>query len=214
MDLSDFYGEENQPIKVKEAVTSSNCTWRYQVPTRNFSKIPGSPIAYQLLPKKTLGIFDSSRSLSTLADVKEGLNTGDNDKFLRHWAEVNYSTIGFRCASAQDAEESGKSWFPCNKGGPFRKWYGNNEFLVLWKEGGVSIKNFRDKKGRVLSAVRNVRFYFREGLTWSGVGSSGFRNYPRTVVMLMWDFDLRHSAVGGPAADTSSRPQANWISPR
>ncbi len=173
IDLNDFYGEEEQPTKTLEAIANPDCGWAYQADTDQFRNIPGSPFAYQLTEAQ-LDVFRNCETLSNYADVKEGLNTGDNERFFRHWAEVSQDAIKFDASSAKDAQESKMQWFPCNKGGSFRRWYGNNEYVLDWKGDGYNIRNFRNEDGKVLSAVRNSQFYFKTGLTWSGVGSSGF----------------------------------------
>ncbi len=178
-DLSSFYGADIQPTKLKEAISSSSCGWRYSLSSREFSKIPGSPIAYWA-NARIREVFASSKPLSCIAMPKQGLATGDNDRFLRFWSEVGFETIGFRCGDRGEAQSSGKRWFPCNKGGPFRKWYGNNDYVVDWYDDGVEMRNFRTDNGRLRSRPQNMDYYFREGITWSTISSShaSFRYSP------------------------------------
>jgi hypothetical protein len=171
--LSDFKGHDNQPPRTLEAIRNKQCKWRYDVSTAGFLRIPGSPYAYRLSPR-CLKAYSRCELLTHYADVKEGLNTGDNDQFFRFWYEVDNSGILFGCKDSVSASASGKKWFPCNKGGGFRKWYGNNDNVINWCNDGHAIRNLRNDKGKVVSAVRNTQYYFRSGLTWSGVGSSGF----------------------------------------
>ena len=173
IDLSAFYGEDLQPVKALEAISNPACGWRYSVASDDFKKIPGNPIAYQL-SKALFQIFTVHPLLSKAAHIKEGLNTGDNDKFFRLWYEIDINSIKFDACSGVEAQQSGKRWFPCNKGGAFRKWSGNQEAVIDWKDNGLALRNFKNVDGKLLSAIRNTHFYFREGLTWSGVGSSGF----------------------------------------
>jgi type II restriction/modification system DNA methylase subunit YeeA len=115
-----------------------------------------------------LDAFRSMSSLSKFADLKSGLSTGDNPQFQRQWHEVSQSRLAlpheFDGKIAPD-----KKWVPCNSGGDFRKWYGNNSIVVNWANDGIDIRNVRNKKGKIASAVRNEEFYFREGFTWNKI---------------------------------------------
>lgn len=139
----------------------------------NFGKIPGAPIGYWVSPK-IQEIFTSNLALSAVASPCVGLQTADNARFLRLWFEPNYSRIGFGCENAALAARSQKKWFPYNKGGSFRRWYGNQEFVVNWEEDGKEIKEY---KGAV---IRNPTFYFKPSVSWGLIASnaSSFRFYP------------------------------------
>ncbi|ENX13471.1 hypothetical protein F894_01680 [Acinetobacter sp. CIP 51.11] len=115
-----------------------------------FKKIPGSLIAYWV-SNKVRKIFDNSKCLSDFSDIGKGLDTGDNNKFLRLWFEINLTK---------------DKWIPCQKGGPFRKWYGNNEFVINWENEGYELKKSLN------SNLRNAHNYFKSGLTWTRVSSS------------------------------------------
>ena len=171
--LSDFKGAKNQPIKTLEAVKNSNCNWRFQAKQKDFEKIPGSPIAYWV-SDKVREIFEKNQKLENIAEVKQGIKTGENDRFLRLWNEVSFTKIGYNISNSQEALESKKKWFPYNKGGEFRKWYGNQEYLVNWENDGYEIKNFYDEKGKLRSRPQNIDFFFRKGITWSLISSSSF----------------------------------------
>jgi len=181
IDLSDHYGGDVQSVKALEAIQDPKCPWRHEVTASAFLAIPGSPIAFNLSPK-LLNAFKTFPSLGELVPVKEGLNTGDNERFLRFWQEVSHDQICLRRPSDTDyrAESFRIRWFPCNKGGPFRRWYGNNEYVIDWKDDGAGMKEFRDPSGKQLAALRNLQFLFKQGLTWSGVSLSGFsaREFP------------------------------------
>ena len=169
--LSDFVGAKVQPIKTLEAIHSDNCKWRYFVKSANFSKIPGSPIAYWL-SEKVLNIFASEKKMGDVCQAKQGLATADNDRFLRQWYEISIDKF---CTTAKSCEETKTlpyKWYPYNKGGEYRKWFGNITYVVNWEHDGFEIRNFKDSKGKLRSAVRNPTFYFKEGLTWSDVTSS------------------------------------------
>lgn len=135
-----------------------------QVSTDNFSKIPGSPVAYWA--SDAMFKCFSHGLLSSVANSKKGLDTGKNDLFLRFWQEVNVNRICFFASDAGEAKASNRKWFPCTKGGAFRRWYGNNEYIIDWENDGKHIKAFPG------SNIRNENFYFREGLSWSTLTSS------------------------------------------
>ena len=178
--LSDFKGPKNQPIKTLEAVKNPNCNWRFQAKQKDFEKIPGSPIAYWV-SDKVREIFEKNQKLGDIGEGKQGLATADNNRFLRLWNEVNYNKIGYNMANSEEALESKKKWFPYNKGGEFRKWYGNQEYLVNWENDGYEIKNFYDGKGKLRSRPQNTEYYFKESISWTDITSSGnsFRYYPK-----------------------------------
>lgn len=171
--LSDFKGAKNQPIKTLEAVKNPNCNWRFQAKQKDFEKIPGSPIAYWV-SDKIREIFEKNQKLGDIGEAKQGLATADNNRFLRLWNEVNYNKIGYNMSNSQEALESKKKWFPYNKGGEFRKWYGNQEYLVNWENDGYEIKNFYDEKGKLRSRPQNTEYYFKESISWSKISSSSF----------------------------------------
>lgn len=175
--LSDFKGIENQPIKTLEAIKNLNCSWRFQAKQKDFEKIPGSPIAYWVTDK-VREIFEKNQKLGDIGEAKQGLATADNNRFLRLWNEVNYNKIGYNISNSQEALESKKKWFPYNKGGEFRKWYGNQEYLVNWENDGYEIKNFKN------AVVRNPSYYFKESISWGLITSAGssFRYFPKGFV--------------------------------
>ena len=144
---------------------------KFQAKQKDFEKIPGSPIAYWV-SDKIREIFEKNKKLGDIGEAKVGLQTGDNNRFLRLWNEVNYSNIGYNMSNSQEALESKKKWFPFNKGGEFRKWYGNQEYLVNWENDGYEIKNFYDEKGKLRSRPQNTEYYFKESVTCSAISSS------------------------------------------
>ena len=119
--------------------------------------------------------------LDNYAMPKQGLATGDNERFLRAWYEICIDSVGFNIRNNQDAKASDYKWFPFNKGGVFRKWYGNREFVVNWENDGYEIKNFKDISGKVRSRPQNLNCYFSESISCSAISSSGnsFRFYPK-----------------------------------
>lgn len=154
------------------------------VSQKNFEKIPGAPVGYWVSPK-IQEIFTSNLALSAVCSPTQGLATADNARFLRLWFEVSQSRTGFGYENAASAARSQKKWFPCNKGGSFRRWYGNQEFLVNWENDGFEIKNFKDSKGKLLSRPQNTKFYFMDAISWSSVSSSlitSFRYFPKGFI--------------------------------
>jgi len=173
--LSDFKGAENQPIKVIEAIENPKVPYRYNVDQSTFKSIPGAPIAYWVSDKMREA-FVKGTKLGDIAEPRQGLATADNDRFLRLWHEVDINKIGFGFKSRDEAKESGLKWFPINKGGSYRKWYGNNEYVVNWYDDGDEIKKCVIKKysylnGKYQFVVKNENYYFKEGITWSAVTS-------------------------------------------
>lgn len=155
----------------KKAELKAKRTDPFRTSAADFKKIPGSPIAYWV-SERVREIFDTLPSLSEFAPTKQGLATGDNDRFLRYWYEPSIKNIGFKCVNRDVATESDKKWFPCNKGGEFRKWFGNNFFVVNWHRDGQEIKSFYGKNGKLRSRPQNQSYYFQRGLTWSAISSS------------------------------------------
>lgn len=138
-----------------------------------FMKVPGYPIAYWA-SENFIKAFITGKQLGTIASPRQGLATGDNDRFLRLWYEVATSNIFFSATDSIQAMYTGKRWFPCTKGGAFRKWYGNNEYIVNWQNNGKEIINFVDDKGKQRSRPQNRQYYFMEGGTWSTLSSADF----------------------------------------
>lgn len=136
----------------------------------SFSKIPSSTIAYWA-SKKFLSTFETGKQLSTIASTNNGFTTGDNNKFLRLWYEVPAGSTKLDCSSFDETKSSEKKWFPYNKGGDFRKWYGNNDYLINWYCDGKDIKDY----GHLVP--RSMKYQFHESITWNKItsGSSAFR---------------------------------------
>ena len=139
----------------------------------DFSKIPGSPIAYWM-SNKVKNIFENNIQLKEIADIKNGLSTGDNNRFIKSWQEVGFENIGFEIKNNIEAKEKLLKWYPCNKGGDFKKWYGNNNYLVNWQNDGYEIRNFYDNKHKLRSRPQNIAYYFLEHITYTYISSSSF----------------------------------------
>ena len=149
-----------------------------QVATENFKKIPGMPVAYWV--SEAMLLCFNNVSISSIAQPKVGLQTGENDRFTRVWSEVSINKIKFDANTCADSKMSGAKWFPYNKGGDFRKWYGNNDFIVNWENDGNEIRHFVDERGKLRSRPQNTDTYFHESITWSKIssGSIAFRYKP------------------------------------
>ena len=148
----------------------------YNANQDDFAKIPGSPVAYWL-SDKSIAAFEKGCALGTLENVCGGLTTGDNNRFLRFWFEVTLSSISFQTNSMEETEKSNFTWYPMTKGGEYRKWYGNNEYVVNWKNNGEEIKywvthNPKDPNTKQWSRrLFNTESYFKHIITWSGISS-------------------------------------------
>lgn len=135
--------------------------------------IPGTPIAYWV-SSRFIECFQN-QAISDIAQARLGMATASNDRFLRLWHEVSFNRIGFKIKDRDEAQLSKKKFFPYNKGGEFRKWYGNRDYVVNWENDGFEIRNFKDEKtGRIRSHNYNLDFIFREGITWTFLSSSKF----------------------------------------
>lgn len=148
----------------------------YTTEKEKFYKLPNDTILYWISDRVS-NIFFSCKKVKDIARPKQGMATSDNARFLRKWQEVDFTKIGFCCADRKEALESGKKWFPYNKGGDFRKWYGNNEYLVNWENDGQEIKEFREYKNKTLASnmgVAGLNDIFREGITYSLFGFENF----------------------------------------
>ena len=155
------------------------CKGTFKADQEDYFKIPGHPISYWV-SKDLLTAFTKGRKLGEMADSKQGLATADNNRFLRLWYEVDIDKVTFSCKNEEESSLGLYKWYPYNKGGEFRKWYGNNDYVVNWEYNGREIRNFIDEKGKLRSRPQNTQFYFRESFSWSLVTSSvaAFRYKP------------------------------------
>lgn len=201
--LTDFIGSDQQGPKTLEAVKNPNCGWFHLAKPDNFKQIPGSPIAYWV-SKNIRRAFSLGRPLSEFAALQPGLQTSNNSMFVRCWHEVSHDNIGFAMTSSNEASASGLRWFPYNKGGDYRLWYGNNEYVVDWQENGRRIKNYVTTKypylnGNIDYVVKDRGKYFLPSVTWSFVSSAYFgvrRSEPGFI------FDV---------AGSSAFPKEDWL---
>lgn len=153
------------------------------VSQKNFEKIPGSPIGYWV-SEKMLNCFNAKDNIGNIANPRKGLATTDNKRFLRHWSEISFQFLGIGFKNKKDAEDSFCKWFPLNKGGEFRKWYGNNYMVVNWYHDGAEMKEAiikTYKGGSYTKEIRSEDKYFKDCITWnaltSGTPSFRYSNY-------------------------------------
>ncbi|OUO64673.1 BREX-1 system adenine-specific DNA-methyltransferase PglX [Collinsella sp. An268] len=167
--LSDFVGASVQAPKALEAIQNPDCGYFYRADATTFHDIPGSPIAYWASKAVHKAFLDNPR-LGDLADLKMGLSTGDNDKFYRRWWEVADNRITRGCKSFEQAGNESEKWFPCNRGGKYRKWWGNITSVIDWQNHGEGILTFR-KNGRLASRPQNLTWSFKPGCSWNLITS-------------------------------------------
>src|SRR5699024_6129576 len=138
-----------------------------------FKKIPSFPFSYWI-SKKTYDIFNEFTKIGHVAEAKQGLITGNNDRFLRFWHEINIQRFTDNCKSREETKVNNVKWYPYNKGGDFRKWYGNNNYVVNWENDGYEIQNFKGPNGKLRSRPQNLQYYFSSGLTWTALTAGIF----------------------------------------
>jgi len=194
--LSDFKGAKNQAPRTIEAIRNPSAAWRFSANSKDFLKVPGSPIAYWL-PEEGFRAYADFDSLGDHSYGQPGLQTSDNGRFVRLWYEVDAAKTNLHAESSRAAKESGATWFPLVKGGDFRKWFGNLENVVDWKDDGARIKaSINEKypylKGNVDYVVKDRGYFFRASLTYNKITSGRFtaRFTPAGTI-----FDVAGSAV-------------------
>ena len=171
--LTDFRGGmEVQRQKTLEAISDHNCGFYYEQCSDNFIKIPSAPVAYWV-SDAIFSSFDLQHA-SEYISPRIGLVTGDTDRFLRLWFEVEHQKIKWDCCTEAESIASKKKWFPYQKGGSYRKWYGNNEYIINWENGGWECKNDNFSGTRVKSHNYNDDYAFRQALTWTKISSGDF----------------------------------------
>lgn len=171
--LSDFAGAANQGPKSLEAIQNPDCGWFYRADAATFHDIPGSPIAYWA-SDAVHEAFLRGKPLANIGRPRQGLATGNNGRFVRCWWEPNENRSNYRCKSIEESVAGNWKWFPYNKGGDYRKWYGNNDNVINWQNDGAEIRSFAG------SVIRNPLYYFLPSITWSKIssGAIAFRYKP------------------------------------
>lgn len=159
----------NEEFKRRALANGDN---RYDsAPQDEFSQVPGSPVAYWL-SKNSRKTFTDFPKMSTVSTSVVGQNTGDNDKFLRRWFEICWSRVERGCEQRDDTYRQAVKWYPYNKGGAYRKWYGNIDYVINWQNDAEEIKEFAVTRngGKHWSRyIQNLDWLFKEGVTWSDV---------------------------------------------
>lgn len=168
------------------------------VEQKNFEKIPGCPIGYWV-SENMINAFMGDK-LSDIAKPRQGLATSDNNRFLKLWHEIDRGKMGLSINGIKDSRKFDYKWFPCAKGGSFRRWYGNNEYVVNWENDGEEMKEYAAKLYKNFTrTIKNIPFYFREGMTWSSIASGplSMRYVPQGFIfetkgsMCFTDHDLK-----------------------
>ncbi|UWR43922.1 BREX-1 system adenine-specific DNA-methyltransferase PglX [Phaeobacter inhibens] len=174
--------ERQKDEMLRHAISDRSSDIFYISSPLDFVSIPGEPIAYWL-SERFRRLFKENGCLGDKVEAGNGLQTNDNDLYLRQWHEVGIRTLGAGITDREAAAASGKKWFPYNKGGEFRRWYGNDDFVIDWQEDGTSIKTRKKNDlaaGRITannSKCWNEKFYFERSVNWSDVttGKNSFR---------------------------------------
>ena len=135
----------------------------YECSCERYRNIPGKPLAYWI--SEIFANAFKGKLLGDYAQTKQGFATGNNDLFLRLWFETEAAKTQLGSREANEARKSSKKWYPCNKGGSYRKWYGNNVYIADWENDGQAMRSYKG------SVIRNPQFYFRQGITWSSLAN-------------------------------------------
>ncbi len=164
LNLNDAPQAANKELVFKEKLSQNHV---FRVHQRELSDIPGYPIAYWISPTLR-SIFSTAKRLGTLAKPRQGLASGDNDRFMRYWHEIDLKKTEFTQTDYKKAVESGFKWFPHNKGGAYRKWFGNNEFVLAFDS-----ENFEALAG-MGNHLPSRQLYFKPGMSWTALTSGKF----------------------------------------
>ena len=171
--LIDFKNATEKEERILEAIENLDWGYYYETNQENFGLIPGSPIAYWA-SDRIYNIFKNGEILDEIGEVKSGISPGDTNKFLRLWYEINEEKSDLKGKDIKEIKISKLKWFQCNKGGTYRKWYGNRDYLVNWEKDGKELKEFER------SYMRNLDYQFKKHIGYSRITSSetSFRYYP------------------------------------
>ncbi|EPC85002.1 hypothetical protein Lpp124_12947, partial [Lacticaseibacillus paracasei subsp. paracasei CNCM I-4649] len=180
--LVGFDSQQKKQQAFLAAVLNPNLNYVYRTKQTNFEKIPGRPVAYWA-SNKLINDFEIGSPLQTVADPKVGLQTGNNSRFLRQWFEIVDRKI-YLVSHNPEFSRSQFKWFPYTKGGSYRKWYGNYDYVINWEKDGHEIRHYFFPNGKRRSVIRNPDYYFKEAVTWSEItsGSISFRYVPNGFI--------------------------------
>lgn len=192
--LEDFKGYMEEQGKILGSMIGNklyqNCI--FEVNADNFLRLPGSQIAYWI-SENVYKTFAQGIPLGKIAKPRQGMATSDNNRFLRLWHEISICNFGLNMDNALMAQQSNFRWFPYNKGGSYRKWYGNNEYVVDYQNDGQRVKEYAAKLYKSYSrTIKNINFFFQPCITWTMISSSkfGVRYSPKGFI-----FDIRGSSI-------------------
>ncbi|MBR3226108.1 MAG: BREX-1 system adenine-specific DNA-methyltransferase PglX [Atopobiaceae bacterium] len=194
------YFKLNHPIVEKEArlleaLANPDCGWFYLVKSTAFNAIPGSPIAYWASSQQ-IRVFENPSAKRWGASSK-GIITGKNDLFLRMWHEVSTRNIEFFATNAEDATVSERRWYPCRKGGSFRKWYGNHEYVIDWYKDGFHVLGLAEVEGRNCQGYLK-EWEFKPSISWTSISSGapafrlGYNDLAESAGMFFIPDDVQH----------------------
>ncbi|AOO75261.1 restriction endonuclease [Latilactobacillus curvatus] len=170
--LSDFKGGMTvQKEKVLKAIQCNNVDYFYRTNQNKLINIPGSPISFWVSENLTSDFVKGER-MDQVVHPRVGFQTGNNTKFLRQWFEIEFKTINFNIYSLDDASKMIEKWIPYNKGGSYRKWYGNEDYVINWGNNASDLK--KDLKSGKNVLFRNMDGYFKEVITYSDITSGSF----------------------------------------
>ena len=152
----------------------------YRAKQNDFKKIPGSPVAYWV-NEKVYHVFENEVRFKTIGDTRQGMATSDVNRFTRLWYEVDCCNIGWNYSKLDSTEDGVHTWYPYIKGGTFRKWYGNEDYLVNWKFNGKEVKEYAAKLYKSYSrTIKNISEYLKPCISWGMVTTNNLsvRYYP------------------------------------
>jgi hypothetical protein len=157
--------EQNTEIAKRDAFLTTE--YDYTSNADNFSKIPGSPIAYWV-SEKMYAVYRVGIPLGTIAAPRKGNSTSDNNRFLRRWFEVEKGKMNLNNTEIDIEDSKKRRWYPYNKGGGYRKWYGYNEYLIDWYNDAYAIRQIKS------AVIANYQYFMKPGLTWSTLSTKDF----------------------------------------
>lgn len=173
--LVDFKSTYLKRNKFLEILVSLDTNYFFKFSQDGFFRISGAPLGYWF-SKKIYGLFEG-KSLEDIAQPRQGLSTSNNDRFLKYWQEINVNSLSTNTKGINQSRLSKKKWFPFNKGGSFRKWFGNADYLINWEDDGRELRAWADYLNRVGTSMGRLvskEYYFRKGITFSLTNTNGF----------------------------------------
>lgn len=191
VDLQGFGSSEAKRCALLDLTKGRGRGIKHSICISDLDCIPGKPVAYWA-DSEVAAVFEKCKKLGGMALPRQGMATSDNNRFVRYWYEVAYGDIGCGFGSTAQAKKSMYKWFPYNKGGSYRKWYGNNRFVVNWQNDGEEIKKLASSLyGSCTRTIKNIAFYFKEAITYTFISNKiGARYSPEGAI-----FDVAGSSI-------------------